>query len=80
MRWPKELKECNGKINGNEKYDSLFQGASEFSQDKLGNFVELDDGLNKVRIESNLEYWQIYTPPDGKRIAIEPMSFHGNIY
>jgi hypothetical protein len=31
-------------------------------------------------VESNLQFWQIYTPDDGKRIAIEPMSFHGNVY
>jgi hypothetical protein len=26
MKWPKELKDWNGKILGNLKYDSLFQG------------------------------------------------------
>jgi hypothetical protein len=33
-----------------------------------------------VKISSGLPYWQIYTPPDGKRIAVEPMSFTGNLY
>jgi hypothetical protein len=33
-----------------------------------------------VKITSHLPYWQIYTPPDGKRIAVEPMSFTGNVY
>lgn len=27
-----------------------------------------------------MPYWQIYTPPDRKRIAVEPMSFTGNVY
>jgi hypothetical protein len=27
-----------------------------------------------------MKYWQIYTPPDGKRIAVEPMTFIGNLY
>jgi hypothetical protein len=27
-----------------------------------------------------MPYWQIYTPPDGKRIAVEPMSFTANVY
>lgn len=25
-------------------------------------------------------YWQIYTPPDHKRIAIQPVTFGGNVY
>jgi hypothetical protein len=33
-----------------------------------------------LTITSNLPFWQIYTPPDGKRIAVEPMSFTGNLY
>jgi hypothetical protein len=27
-----------------------------------------------------MKYWQIYTPPDGHRIAVEPMTFIGNVY
>lgn len=27
-----------------------------------------------------MKFWQVYTPPDGKRIAVEPMTFIGNIY
>jgi hypothetical protein len=27
-----------------------------------------------------MKYWQVYTPPDGKRIAVEPMTFVGNLY
>ena len=27
-----------------------------------------------------MKYWQIYTPPDGIRIAVEPMTFMGNLY
>ena len=33
-----------------------------------------------VKINSSLPYWQIYTPPCGKRIAVEPMTFVGNLY
>lgn len=33
-----------------------------------------------MKISSALPYWQIYTPPCGKRIAVEPMSFTGNMY
>lgn len=59
-------------ISSGEKYDSLFEG---------GTFVNLEskNGFN-VRIQSELPYWQIYTPPDGRRIAIEPMSFTANVY
>jgi len=80
LRWPLSEEKWDGIIDGKKKYDSLFQGPKEFSENDLDNFVELDDGVNKLRIESNLEFWQIYTPEDGKRIAIEPMSFHGNLY
>ena len=27
-----------------------------------------------------MPYWQIYTPPNGKCIAVEPMSFTANVY
>jgi hypothetical protein len=55
-----------------ETYDSLFEG---------GTYLQLTNptGFN-VRISSQLPYWQIYTPPEGKRIAVEPMSFVGNLY
>lgn len=33
-----------------------------------------------VSIESDLPYWQIYTPASRKTIAIEPVSFCGNLY
>lgn len=36
--------------------------------------------LKKMLIlTSDLQYWQIYTP-DEKRIAVEPMSFTGNVF
>ncbi len=49
-------------VNPAEKYDHLFEG---------GSFLQITskDGFN-VRINSKLPYWQIYTPPDGKRIAV----------
>ena len=60
------------KVNSQDQYDSLFEGGSYL---QIGNKT----GFN-VRINSSLPYWQIYTPPDGKRIAVEPMSFTGNLY
>jgi len=54
------------------KYDDLFEG---------GTFLEIASTDHfHVKITSPLPYWQIYTPPDGKRIAVEPMSFTGNVY
>lgn len=59
-------------VNPAQKYDHLFEG---------GSFLQITskDGFN-VRINSKLPYWQIYTPPEGKRIAVEPMTFTGNLY
>ena len=59
-------------VKSSEKYDSLFEG---------GTFLQIanKDGFN-VKINSELPFWQIYTPPDGKRIAVEPMTFTGNLY
>ncbi len=50
VKWPRQLKEWNGKIDGGKKYDSLFQGSEAYDEEKLGNFVELDDGVIKLRI------------------------------
>ena len=43
---------------------------NQFTEDKLLTWVKLSDGVNTVKIQSNLQYWQIYTPEDGMRIAI----------
>jgi hypothetical protein len=59
-------------IQSDKKYDDLFEGGSFFKLISLDNF--------NLKISSSLPYWQVYTPPDGKRIAIEPMSFTGNVY
>jgi galactose mutarotase-like enzyme len=60
------------KLDSKSQYDSLFKG---------GSYVELISvsGVH-IRVDSNLPFWQIYTPPDSKRIAIEPMSYCGNVY
>ena len=59
-------------IQLDKKYDDLFEG---------GTFLEITSTDNfHLKIHSSLPYWQIYTPPYGKRIAVEPMSFTGNVY
>ena len=56
-----------------EKLDDLFRGGSYFS-------ISSDEIKKKLTIRSpELKYWQIYTP-DEQHIAIEPMSFSGNIF
>jgi len=46
-----------------------------------GNYVELLSKTGvKVRLESDLKYWQIYTPQERTAIAVEPVSFGGNLY
>lgn len=54
------------------KYDNLYRKGSFFS-------IQSDILKKSVTIKSNLPYWQIYTP-DEKRIAVEPMSFTGNVF
>ena len=51
-------------------------------EDEEGGSLELIDEQKSitVQIQSKLKYWQIYTPGDRTRIAVEPMSFCGNMY
>ena len=67
----------NVDVNENGNYDSLF-----VVEDEEGGFLELIDEKREVNvsIKSKMKYWQVYTPGDRKRIAVEPMSFCGNMY
>lgn len=39
------------------------------------------DGGRGVEIRSrDMRYWQVYTPEGGRKIAVEPMTFMGNVY
>lgn len=61
------------RIMPGEKFDNLFRGGSRFSI--VSNHLK-----KKLTIQSKeLKYWQVYTP-DEHRIAVEPMSFCGNIF
>ena len=64
------------KLKSGENYDSLFE------REGLGYLRIQSLELNKeVEISSSdMHFWQVYTPPDGKRIAVEPMTFCGNLY
>lgn len=57
-------------------YDDLFV------VEEGNGYLQLKGEGHVVRIEnkSNMKYWQVYTPADRKRIAVEPMTFVGNLY
>ena len=57
-------------ITPGQKYDNLFYPGTYFS---------IQGKTHTLTISSNMPYWQIYTP-DEYRIAVEPMSFCGNIF
>lgn len=42
--------------------------------------VELTSNISNERKNVNLVYWQVYTPPDRQRIAIEPMTSPGDAF
>lgn len=60
-----------------QKYDHLFK----FEGEGEAYFRMGKPNSQKVQIKSkDMRYWQVYTPADGNRIAVEPMTFFGNIY
>lgn len=62
-------------IREGNQYDHLFLKEGE-------GFVRLKakDGPSVEISSKEMHYWQVYTPGDGARIAVEPMTFCGNLY
>jgi hypothetical protein len=59
-------------LRAGDKYNNLFKGGSYFEL--------ISKKKTHLRISTDLPYWQIYTPENKSRIAIEPASFCGNLY
>lgn len=71
------LIESNVEIMSTKKYDHLFKNNGEGE----AFFRLCKPHGHSVEVKSiDMKYWQVYTPPDGVRIAVEPMTFFGNMY